>query len=111
MAINPTFLALGAANPGLLPLAFMGGGGYGGSRLIDYGASLSGWRLFLFGTFILLLVTVFVIALIALGIGGLLVGAFCFSAFPLWGAIAASVALALLWVGCIAGGMYLLLMW
>lgn len=29
MAINPTFLALSAANPGLLPLAFGGGGGGG----------------------------------------------------------------------------------
>ena len=32
MSINPVGLALGAANPGLLPLAFIGGGGggYGG---------------------------------------------------------------------------------
>ncbi|WP_448679961.1 hypothetical protein [Pseudomonas nicosulfuronedens] len=33
--MNPAFIALGAANPGLLPLAFGSGSGYSGHRSPD----------------------------------------------------------------------------
>lgn len=42
------YLALSAANPGLLPLAVSGGGYASGGRIFDMSCRLNGWRLGLF---------------------------------------------------------------
>lgn len=85
--MNPTLLALSAANPGLLPLALMGSDSYGGGvggRVIDLSLELTGWRGFLFNTMLFISLIVFLVLAIALFIG-IIVGCVLLSAYlPGW---------------------------